>query len=362
MKEKGFTLIELLAVIVILAIIALIATPLVLKIINNTKRSATIRSGEFYLSAVEQAIAAEMLSDSNFKAKECEVKDDGNLLCSELGFNTCEVRNAEIVCSGNEKEIKVNVRGEKSSEGIIELNNGRVEDCKFTISNNSLVMKENTLVFENDTEVIYEADSINLDNPTFNIAHLVDYNTIYRVSLNYPKENIELEQRGMLFNEDGVSYLLLEGIGGVLISDTGSDTSNNVEASVKIEKTNQKVEKYGVRIGPKRFLMISNEFVPGEAIVSIKDENDEFLYSNIVEFEKSAGNYVEVDKYLSDSTAYNNLKENKKVTVIITQNVNNNLVIRQYGNTPPKYQKEHAYSLAVDSYYWGTDFFPFSGE
>ena len=37
MKKKGFTLIELLAVIVILAIIALIATPLVLKYIENSR-------------------------------------------------------------------------------------------------------------------------------------------------------------------------------------------------------------------------------------------------------------------------------------------------------------------------------------
>ena len=35
--KKGFTLIELLAVIVILAIIALIATPIVIDIINDTK-------------------------------------------------------------------------------------------------------------------------------------------------------------------------------------------------------------------------------------------------------------------------------------------------------------------------------------
>ena len=38
--KKGFTLIELLAVIVILAIIALIATPITLGIINNAKEKA----------------------------------------------------------------------------------------------------------------------------------------------------------------------------------------------------------------------------------------------------------------------------------------------------------------------------------
>ena len=36
--KKGFTLIELLAVIVILAIIALIATPLILNVIDDSKK------------------------------------------------------------------------------------------------------------------------------------------------------------------------------------------------------------------------------------------------------------------------------------------------------------------------------------
>jgi prepilin-type N-terminal cleavage/methylation domain-containing protein len=37
MKKKGFTLVELLAVIVILAVIALIATPSVLKMIEQSR-------------------------------------------------------------------------------------------------------------------------------------------------------------------------------------------------------------------------------------------------------------------------------------------------------------------------------------
>ena len=40
MKKKGFTLIELLAVIIILAVIALIATPIVLNVIDNARKSA----------------------------------------------------------------------------------------------------------------------------------------------------------------------------------------------------------------------------------------------------------------------------------------------------------------------------------
>ena len=43
MNKKGFTLIELLAVIVILAIIALIATPIVLNIIADSKENSQLR-------------------------------------------------------------------------------------------------------------------------------------------------------------------------------------------------------------------------------------------------------------------------------------------------------------------------------
>ena len=39
-RNKGFTLIELLAVIVVLAVIALIATPIVLSLVNKAKEGA----------------------------------------------------------------------------------------------------------------------------------------------------------------------------------------------------------------------------------------------------------------------------------------------------------------------------------
>ena len=58
MKDnKGFTLIELLAVIVILAIIALIATPVILGIIDDSKNSSYKRSIDMYASAVKNSVA-----------------------------------------------------------------------------------------------------------------------------------------------------------------------------------------------------------------------------------------------------------------------------------------------------------------
>ena len=61
-NQKGFTLIELLAVIVILAVIALIATPLVMGVINRARANAAIDSVYGYLDAVEQGVAEYQLT------------------------------------------------------------------------------------------------------------------------------------------------------------------------------------------------------------------------------------------------------------------------------------------------------------
>lgn len=55
-NKKGFTLIELLAVIVILAIIALIATPIILSMINNARKSAAKSSTLGYVESIENYV------------------------------------------------------------------------------------------------------------------------------------------------------------------------------------------------------------------------------------------------------------------------------------------------------------------
>ena len=62
--KKGFTLIELLAVIVILAVISLIATPMILGVIETSKESSAKVSAYGYIDAVETQIAINEL-DAN---------------------------------------------------------------------------------------------------------------------------------------------------------------------------------------------------------------------------------------------------------------------------------------------------------
>lgn len=68
-NTKGFTLIELLAVIVILAIIALIATPMVLNTIDKAKEGAIKASAYNVISAVETQIATSMLENPSLSFK-----------------------------------------------------------------------------------------------------------------------------------------------------------------------------------------------------------------------------------------------------------------------------------------------------
>ena len=62
MKNKGFTLIELLAVIVILAIIALIATPIILGIINQSRIGAAEASATAIIKSVGDAYGQAVLA------------------------------------------------------------------------------------------------------------------------------------------------------------------------------------------------------------------------------------------------------------------------------------------------------------
>lgn len=68
--KKGFTLIELLAVIVILAVIALIATPLIMGTITKAKRNAFRDTAYGILKAGQQYVGEKLLESENDYAGE----------------------------------------------------------------------------------------------------------------------------------------------------------------------------------------------------------------------------------------------------------------------------------------------------
>ena len=65
-RKTGFTLIELIAVLVIMAILALIVTPLVMSIIKKARVSADKRSIDAYGRSIELAIAGYLLDNGTF--------------------------------------------------------------------------------------------------------------------------------------------------------------------------------------------------------------------------------------------------------------------------------------------------------
>ena len=149
MKKKGFTLIELLAVIVVLAIIALIATPIVMNTIKRAQKGAAERSADSYIKQVETAVATKRL-DGNILEGTYTINDKGNL-----------------EGNGLKEPLEIEMSGNKPTKGTITISNGQVTtDSKMTIGDYDVKYNEDTKKYEakESSTVVYRfsTDIINL--------------------------------------------------------------------------------------------------------------------------------------------------------------------------------------------------------
>ena len=127
----GFTLIELLAVIVILAMIALIATPIVLDIIKSSKKSAVEESAKNIVSAAETYYASKLLYNEKISTIDLSsdslkydgekatkgnltIDSDGNISGKMYISGYCiEIKNNSIINNQNitEDECEIKIGG-----------------------------------------------------------------------------------------------------------------------------------------------------------------------------------------------------------------------------------------------------------
>ena len=135
MKKKGFTLIELLAVIVVLTIIALIATPIVMNTIKKAKQGAAERSADSYVKQVEVAVTASRLDGNEVSDGEYEISSDGNLAIPTLPSS----------------KLTIEMNGTKPTSGTIKITNGSVDQ-----TSSSMTIGDYTVSY-NSTKKTYEA-------------------------------------------------------------------------------------------------------------------------------------------------------------------------------------------------------------
>ena len=149
--KKGFTLIELLAVIVILAVIALIATPIILNIIEDSKKQSIISSANLYIDGLVKQIATKNLTN-------------------EFNPSSCTISNGNVTCDGVSLDYTVN--GDKPTSGIISFNNGIVTGYTLCMSDYKVTKSDNNVTSEKTANCV-------VSNVTaYTLGQLVQYDPV----------------------------------------------------------------------------------------------------------------------------------------------------------------------------------------
>ena len=119
-NNKAFTLIELLAIIVILAIIAVITVPIILNIIENSRKGASIDSAYGYKDSIQKYYVTKSVTDSTQEAP------SGVKYVSEL------------------KTDGLTISGQEPTDGWVKLDKGQVEAYSLKFGEYVVTLDETT--------------------------------------------------------------------------------------------------------------------------------------------------------------------------------------------------------------------------
>ena len=155
--NKAFTLIELLAIIVILAIIAVITIPIILNVIENSRKGAAIDSAYGYKDAISKYYVSEMIDKQDLKL-------DGSYKVTKDGFLTREGTEYKISTSGTAPSGGwISMENNKTTYGCLTIGDYKVqindEDITATKgvcpSEPEFVMPDIPGRYDEDEEVTY---------------------------------------------------------------------------------------------------------------------------------------------------------------------------------------------------------------
>ena len=247
-KNKGFTLVELLAVIVILALIALIATPIILNVINDAKKQAAKDSAYGYMDAVEKYIVSSELEDKSIQDGTYSVEELNSMGVSVKG-STPDNGNIEIK-EGAVKNYNLGIDGYYITKDEVEkvstttqFKNGKIvyynpvsgEKCTGYTETNSTTGKNSGCmkwyVF-NDKE----------GNATVNV--ILDHNTTARVAWNSTGNNIEMKEVADALKTDTSAWkntarLITANEVAKITGNTGWDASKENQPWFYLDSNNQ---------------------------------------------------------------------------------------------------------------------------
>ena len=164
--NNAFTLIELLAVIIILAIVALIATPIILDVVEDARISAGKSEAQMILGGINNYCASSEMK------KQMGTLGSEDIDCSiKTSFTEEEI--GKMLNLGNATVISNSYSNGKLTELVIESNNHTFTLC----SNNQFAMDDEecggevslvgTPIIEKAKELVYENDTCKTDGTTY---------------------------------------------------------------------------------------------------------------------------------------------------------------------------------------------------